>query len=124
MPHFKIEKSLYEPVTIEVEGGRVFESVPISTRLLKEITRLDEQVKGQALDAETALIRQVSLLFGVDEKELESVDFRVLSRILEHANAAMIYDQSAKPAGSQPSETKEVEAEKNGPEPGGETSQL
>lgn len=123
MPHFKIERSLYEPVTIEVEGGRVFESVPISTRLLKEITRLDEQVKGQALDAETALIRQVSLLFGVDEKELENIDFRVLSRILEHANAAVSRDKSAEPAGDQPVEKKEVEVEKNVSEPGGEISQ-
>jgi hypothetical protein len=123
VPHFKIERSLYEPVTIEVEGGRVFESVPISTRLLKEITRLDEQVKGQALDAETALIRQVSLLFGVDEKELENIDFRVLSRILEHANAAVSRDKSAEPAGDQPVEKKEVEVEKNVSEPGGEISQ-
>lgn len=123
MPHFKIERSLYEPVTIEVEGGRVFESVPISTRLLKEITRLDEQVKDKSLDAETALIRQVSLLFGVDEKELENVDFRVLSRILEYANAAVIRDKSSEPAGDHPGEQKEVEAEKNGSEPGGEISQ-
>lgn len=123
MPHFKIERSLYEPVTIEVEGGRVFESVPISTRLLKEIIRLDEQVKDKSLDAETALIRQVSLLFGADEAELENVDYRVLSRILEYANAAVLRDKGAEPAGDQPVEQKEVEAEKNGSEPGGEISQ-
>lgn len=122
MPHFKIERSLYEPVTIEVEGGRVFESVPISTRLLKEITRLDEQVKDKSLDAETALIRQVSLLFGADEAELENVDFRVLSKILEYANAA-VRNKGGEPAGDQPGEKSEAEVEKNGSEPGGETSQ-
>lgn len=118
MPHFKIEKSLYEPVTIEVEGGRVFESVPISTSLLRDITRLDEQVNAKAMDPEAALIKQVALIFGADEKELESLDFRVLSRILEYANEAMVQDRGEK-AGEQ----KEAEAEKNGPEPGGEISQ-
>lgn len=89
MPTYKIAKSLYEPVTIEVEGGRIFESVPLSPALIREITNLEEQRKAKTIDEFSALTQQVALIFGIDPKEVETIDLRILNEILTHATEAM-----------------------------------
>ena len=113
MPRFKIETSLFEPVTIEVEGGRTYESVPLSPLLIREISKVDEQRKAGTLENVAAVVQQIALIFGIDPKEVETIDVRLLNRILEHVTAVML---GAK-AGNVPDE---VTAEKNAPTPGSE----
>ena len=132
MPRFKIETSLFEPVTIEVEGGRTYESVPLSPFLIREISKLDEQRKAKTLDDFSALTQQVALIFGIKPEEVETIDIRILNEILAHATAAMTTGPK-KPA---PLETMTVDkavpasapvsealAEKNAPKAGPVTSQ-
>jgi hypothetical protein len=89
MPRHKIARSLYEPVTIEVEGGRTYESVPLSPFLIREIAKLEEQRKAKTIDEFSGLTQQVALIFGIDSKEVETIDIRVLNEILELAGDAM-----------------------------------
>ena len=123
MPRFKIETSLFEPVTIEVEGGRIYESAPLSPRLIKEVARLEEQRKAKTLDDMTAITQQVGLIFGIAAEEVETIDMRILNRILENVMEAMKPSEPGKPAEPVSPGAAGVTAEKNGPTPGGEVSQ-
>ncbi|MCK9598012.1 MAG: hypothetical protein M0R06_03160 [Sphaerochaeta sp.] len=134
MPRFKIETSLFEPVTIEVEGGRTFESVPLSPSLIRAMQDLEDRGKKGPADGMAVITQQVALIFGVDVSEVEKVDVRILQKILTYATEAMS-SSSGKPASLETmtvdkavSETKvvpisEAQAEKNVPTPGPETSQ-
>jgi len=113
MPRFKIETSLFEPVTIEVEGGRTFESVPLSPSLIRSIGEIENERKAGSVDEMTALTRQVGLIFGVDASEVEALDVRVLGQILKHATDAMTTGKAGKIDA-------EATAEKNAPTPEGE----
>ena len=127
MPRFKIETSLFEPVTIEVEGGRTYQSAPLSPSMLREIDELEKQKNAGTLDSITATIRQVALIFGLEPKDIETVDFRILNRILEYVATVMIASRAVKVvAAVEPKTPKtdeaELEAEKNGPTPGSEST--
>lgn len=89
MPRFKIETSLFEPVTIEVESGRTYESVPLSPLLIREVSKLEEQRKARTLDGDVYVVQAVALIFGLKPEEVEIIDIRLLSQMLEHATAAM-----------------------------------
>ncbi len=116
MPRYKIETSLFEPVTIEVEGGRIYTSVPLSPFLIREITKIEEQRKAGTLDTMIAITQQVALIFGVEAKEVETIDIRILTQILGYATNAMMGEKAGKIA-------VEVTAEKNAPKPEGGTTQ-
>lgn len=133
MPRFKIETSLFEPVTVEVEGGRTFESVPLSPALIREISKLDEKRKAKTLDDFSALTQQVAMIFGVDVSEIEKIDIRVLNQILEYSTTAMATSQkklaplntmTVDKATALPAvPVDEAEPEKNAPKAGPDTSQ-
>lgn len=125
MPKFKIETSLFEPVTIEIEGGRTYVSAPLSPSMIKAVSNLEEQRKAKTLEDMTALTQQVALIFGIDAKEVETTDIRVLSRILEHVTNAMMGAKGGKvPSPEVPDKSvDEVTAEKNGLTPGAGISQ-
>ena len=123
MPRFKIETSLFEPVTIEVEGGRTYQSAPLSPSMLREIDKLEKQKSAGTLDAITAVVQQVAFIFGLEPKDIETVDFRILNRILEHVATVMISNRAAKVVATVESEKSktpeaEVTAEKNALTPG------
>jgi hypothetical protein len=123
VPHFKIETSLFEPVMIEVEGGRTYESVPLSPFLIREIGKIDEQRKAGTLDGADAVIQEVALIFGLEMKDVEKIDIRLLTQILEYATAAMSSGRAGKASlAVTPAET-EATAEKNAPTPEGGISQ-
>jgi hypothetical protein len=128
MPRFKIETSLFEPVTIEVEGGRTYESAPLSPSMLREIDKLEKKKDAGTLDSITAVVQQVAFIFGLEPKDIETVDFRILNRILEHVATVMIASKAEKVvAVVEPKTPKtpeaEVTAEKNAPMPEAEVSQ-
>jgi len=127
MPKFKIETSLFEPVTIEIEGGRTFVSVPLSPSTIKAVSNIEEQRKAKTLEDMTALTQQVALIFGIDPKEVETTDIRVLSKILEHVNDAMTGGKAGKvaeiPAPVGTVVVDEAASEKNGLRPEGGISQ-
>lgn len=123
MPRFKIETSFFEPVTIEVEGGRTYASAPLSPSMLREIDKLDKQKNAGTLDSITAVVQQVAFIFGLEPKDIETVDFRILNRILEHVATVMIASRAVKIVAAVEPETPktpeaEVTAEKNAPTPG------
>jgi len=124
MPKFKIETSLFEPVTIEVEGGRTYVSAPLSPSMIKAVSNLEEQRKAKTLEDMTALTQQVALIFGIDPKEVETTDIRVLSQILEHVTNAMMGAKVGRvPLPEVPGKpADEVVAEKNGPTLGSEST--
>jgi len=139
MPHFKIETSLFEPVTIEVEGGRTYESAPLSPSMLKAIDKLENQKQDGTLDSFTAVVQQIALIFGLEPKDIEPIDIRILNRILENVSVVLLAGKQAKIATvetpSNPAEldaiappaeapgVTEVEVEKNAPKPGDGISQ-
>jgi len=118
MPRFRIETSLFEPVTIEVEGGRTFVSVPLSPFLIRRISEIEEQRKAKTLDEMAAVTQQVALIFGVEAKDVEIIDIRILTQILGHATDAMMGGKAGK-VEAEP----EVTAEKNAPTPEEKVSQ-
>ena len=136
MPRFKIETNLFEPVTIEVEGGRTYVSAPLSDLLFKEMSRLDEQRKAKTLDDMTYMIQSVALIYGLKREEAETVDIRILGRMIELANTAMNGGKAGKVEAVVPppevppavvltpeeAAAAEVTAEKNALTPGGESS--
>lgn len=115
MPRFKIETSLFEPVTIEVEGGRTYTSVPLSPFLIREIQKIEEQRKAGTLDVMTAITQQVAFIFGIETKDVEIIDVRLLTKILEYATNAMMGGRAGK--------VETAAVEKNAPKPEGETTQ-
>ena len=123
MPRHKIETSLHEPVTIDVEGGRTYESAPLSARLIREVGKLEEQRKAGTLEGDVYVVQAVALIFGLKPEEIEDIDIRVLNRMLEHATAAIQGGKAEKAAGDVPPVVAEVTAEKNAQTPGSETSQ-
>jgi len=96
MPRFKIETSLFEPVTIEVEGGRTYESVPLSPLLIREVQKLEEQRKAKTLDGDVYVVQAVALIFGLKPEEVEIIDIRLLSQMLEHATTAIMGGKAGK----------------------------
>jgi hypothetical protein len=123
MPRFKIETSLFEPVTIEIEGGRTYESVPLSPLLTKEVGRLEEQRKAGTLDDIAALTQQIALIFGLEPKDVERMDIRVLNRMLEDVQESMKGGRTGKVVEPASAESAEAASEKNAPKPEGEISQ-
>lgn len=127
MPKFKLETSLYEPVTVEVEGGRTFTSVPLSPQLIRGIQAIEDEARGSTpLRALESVTRQVALIFGVGPEEIESVDVRILQRVLEIATEAMTRNAASLkvPTTVPPDEpVDKATAEKNGSRPEGETLQ-
>jgi len=128
MPKFKIETSLFEPVTIEVEGGRTYESVPLSDLLIREMSKLGEQRKARTLNDDEYVVQAVALIFGLKAEETETIDFRILNRMVELANDALnasklgkIEEVSFPPPDMPPVD--EAVAEKNAPKPEGGISQ-
>jgi hypothetical protein len=124
VPQFKIENSLFEPVTIEVEGGRTFQSVPLSPFLIREISKLEEQRKAKTMDDMAAISQQIALIFGVDLKEVETIDVRILVQAIEYATDAINGGKAGQlakiPIPPEPPSgvVDEVTAEKNGLKPG------
>jgi len=123
MPRFKIETSLFEPVTIEVEGGRTYESVPLSPYLTKEIGKLEEQRRAGTLDDVTAVTQQIALVFGLEPKDVERTDVRILNRMLEDVQESMKGSRTDKVVELASAELTEAASEKNVLKPGGEISQ-
>lgn len=122
MPRYKIERSLFEPVTIEVEGGRTYESAELSPRLIREVSELDEQRKAGTLEGDVYVVQAVALIFGLKPEEIETTDIRLLSRMLTLATDAMGGGKAGKAAEAASSEAAEATAEKNGQKPGSEPS--
>jgi hypothetical protein len=131
MPRFKIERSLSEPIIIEVEGGQTFESVPLSPALIRELQALEDKKGFTPLERLTTVSQQVALIFGVEVAEIEKADIRVLNQVLSLAMEAMISSHKilvppgtvvAKDIPASPPVSEE-QAEKNASKPGAETSQ-
>ena len=117
MPTFKIASSLYEPVTNELEDGRKFISAPLSPFLIQEVTKIQEQLKAGTLEGQAAIIQQISIIYGLDLKEAEKIDIRILEAMIENAAKAIRSNRPGQPT------TPEIEAEKNAPKPEAETTQ-
>lgn len=125
MPNFRIETSLFEPVTVEVAGGRTFTSVPVSPGLLREVDKLRAQRIAGTLDDTDAVIREVSLIFGVDPKDIETTDIRVLKKLLDYAMDTLTKSLGSTPASAEEkpkgvppaAAAQEETAEKNGSGP-------
>ncbi|MFA5430519.1 MAG: hypothetical protein WC329_05130 [Candidatus Omnitrophota bacterium] len=66
MPRFKIERSAYEPVIIEVEGLPTLESVPLTERIKEEISNLAAKQKGKEITDEQMIEGQFATFFGLD----------------------------------------------------------
>jgi hypothetical protein len=132
VPKFKIETSLYEPITLELKDGRTLESVDFSDLLFRSIAELDRQKEAGTLDGVAHLVMSIALVFGVKREDLETIDIRVLGDILAYIGEVVVASRGGKPRAISlaPSATAiptspvdEVAAEKNGPAPGGEISQ-
>ena len=138
MPRFKIETSLFEPVTIEVEGGRTFESVELSPGLLEAVDEIEKKKIAGTLDSLTAVVQQIALIFGLEPEIIKTVDFRILNRILEYVANVMMASRAGKimevalpkvavadTVASMPEKVPvdEVTVEKNAPTPEGGVSQ-
>jgi len=117
VPTFKIASSLYEPVTNELEDGRKYESAPLSPFLIQEISKIQEQLKAGTLEGQAAIIQQVSIIYGLDPKEAEKIDVRILQAMVENAAKAMMGSRAGKVVAP------EIEAEKNVPKPEAGTTQ-
>ena len=128
MPRFKIETSFFEPVTIEIEGGRTYESVPLSDLLVREMSKIAEQRKAKTLGDNEYVVQAVALIFGLKTEEAETIDFRVLTRMVELANSALnagkpgkVEEASLLPPDASPVD--ELVAEKNASKPEAGVSQ-
>ena len=119
MPKFKIDATLYEPVTVEVEGGRTYESAPLSPALFRETDKMLAKKKAGEITDMDFIIGQFALIFGITEDEAGKLDSRVINASLNHVTETMNSQIKAKvPDGT----TVEATAEKNVQKPGDETS--
>lgn len=125
MPRFKVESSLHEPVTIELEDGRILESVDFSDLLFRKIAELDKLKNAGTLDGIAYIVLSVALVFGVKREDLETVDIRVLGKVIAYVGEVMVAGKAGMAMVSAPSPmpdkpVDEVTAEKNAPKPGSE----
>jgi hypothetical protein len=119
MPKFKIETSFFEPIIIELEGGKVFESVPLSKPVTEEIGLIADKMVAGTIPELTAMVQQFSIIFGVDAAEAEKIDLRIIRKALTIATGVMT-DQRKENEKLPVSEAKDL---KNAPMPGPEASQ-
>ena len=69
-------KSLYKPIEIEIDK-QVYQSVPLTRAVLKEINELDDAYEKNRDDDEP-LYKVISLIFKVELKILEKIDKRAV----------------------------------------------
>lgn len=86
---FEIEKSFPDPVTIEIEGGKTYTTVPFSTLLLKKMNAIKKLVEDGILENEEGEAQTFALLFDVEIKEAETLDLRIIGRILKNVFQVM-----------------------------------
>lgn len=110
MPKFKIPASLFEPITIEVEGGRTYESVPLSPDFVTTMVERLEQSKAGAITDVQFLIDQFAAVFAISQEEARTTDSRIIRAALDHVAQTMNAQSAAKPAADAP---EEATAEKN-----------
>jgi hypothetical protein len=107
----RLDKTLYEPLEIELPDGRILTTVPFAPPVLRAITEFDRQRRAGELDNPTAIVKQVALVYGIDEAEVEKIDSRILNEILTRASEKMSEGNvKARPAGSPPADVPASEA--------------
>lgn len=74
------KKSLYEPTEIEIDG-QVYQSVKTTRTTLKEINKLDDEIRKDPTNDEL-LYKIVQLLFDIEPKILDKLDKREVEDIL------------------------------------------
>ena len=110
-------------MTIELEDGRILESVDFSDLLFRKIAELDKLKNAGTLDGIAYIVLSVALVFGVKREDLETVDIRVLGKVIAYVGEVMIAGRAGMVSAPSPMPDKpvdEVTAEKNAPKPGSE----
>lgn len=87
MPKLIVDKSLYEPVTIEA-GGKVYETIPLSPWLIRAIEVLQKK-HAESKDSLSYVVEMAALIFGISAEEVDRVDIRVLQPAIEFVVSEM-----------------------------------
>lgn len=85
----RLDKTLYEPLECELPDGRVLTTVPFTPPVLRAVQEIERARKEKELDSPRAVVKQISLLFGAEETEVETIDSRILNDILTLASERM-----------------------------------
>jgi hypothetical protein len=144
MPTYKIARSLYEPVTIEVEGGATLETVPLTDTIKQKIRELSAERESGKISDDGLISGEFFLIFGIDAAELpaysqELQEWAVVCamKVFSDRNSQKVQVMAGgNPPSSSSLETmtvakaypvpepvSEAQAEKNASKPGSETSQ-
>jgi hypothetical protein len=126
----RLDKTLYEALEVELPDGKVISTVPFTPPVLRAIREMDRARRKGEIDGPDAVVKQVALIYGLDESEVEKYDSRILSDILTRASEKMSEGIEAKkpPAGAPPADVPAIEAGLQdpagdlapAPDPGGE----
>lgn len=126
----RLDKSLYESLEIELPDGKIISTVAFTPPILRAIRGLEAMRRKGELDGPDSVVKQVALIYGLDEAEVEKYDSRILSDILTRASEKMTEGIEAKkppadvpPAGVPVNEAGLQDPAKDpgpAPDPGGE----
>jgi len=78
-----IKKSSFEPISIEVEGDRIYTTVPLSPLLFKKIYALEEECKKGTLGVLDSLVQAFMLIFDLPMDEAEELDIRLMKQLVD-----------------------------------------
>ena len=124
MPKLIVDKSLFEPIEVEV-GATVYRAVPFSPWLMRAVKDLGDK----RTDDLSYMVDMAALIFGIKADEVEKIDVRALTPAIEYVTEQMsarpIHPGQALVAKAQDAidaAISEAQASKNEPEPEAELS--
>jgi hypothetical protein len=97
-----LDKTLYEALEIELPDGRIIATVPFTPPVLRAIRDLDKARRKGEIDGPDAIVKQIALIYGIEESEVEKIDSRILNDILTRASEKMSEGMGAKQAPAEP----------------------
>jgi hypothetical protein len=84
MPKLIVEKSLFEPIEVEV-GEKVYRAVPFSPWLIRAVKDLGDK----RTDDISYMVDMAALVFGIKADEVEKIDIRALTPAIEYVTEQM-----------------------------------
>ena len=123
MPKLIVDKSLFEPIEVEI-AGKNYIAQPFSARLIRGVNEINSQTQEQKIGNVEGSVRMAALIFGVSPDEFDQMDVRALAPAIEFVTEQMQSRTGAVPA-SVPSAAEakiadaisEAQASKNEPKP-------
>jgi hypothetical protein len=106
VPKLIVERSLFEPIQVDI-NGTIYTALPFGNRLIKAVNAVSKQIKDKTIDGTDGTVKMAALIFGKDIEEFDQVDIRALVPAIDFVTAQMVAKKG--PADEKPADAPPVE---------------